>query len=627
MVLLDRLSVRLRKTYYDNYFLLLLLVLFVSFRLLALLLFRPGGFIIDTSDYEYYRKLGELAVKGYEPNQNLITAYPPLFPTLAVALFEVASRVPPWFDPRLFYHVLLGGVLLIFETGNFLVIADIARRLAAADDDGVGAEEPSQDHPWAIGTGATRLWKTLGPPLIYMLLFAPVYTWLGWFECMPLFFMLLGLDLLLVPRDRVWGWLGSAVVTAFGFLTKLTPILLVPIAVRLLGLSFNWEAIRSEWFRRGNPHNARRAGLYLAAFFLTVAGLGYLFGHSNPSLFFQSLNSIDKRLPWETIWALLAGQYSYGSLPVDERNPAALAQSLPTGGLPWGPITAVFLLIYLWLYTRPYDWRRPRTTVSFTAASMLALFLSSRGWSPQFQVWVLAFVALLLPNLYGVLFAVVLMLVDYAEVSLYMNILRMAPGTQWVLAISVVARTGLLLGLTLLFLSQIWPAPRPADNLRAAGRALASATMAAFLLTGLLSAPQVAQDYWQEALFTDPCAPAIKYLQQRASGDTTAIATPDIQLWQDLYPWLRERYQFLVLDNYSPNGDPADAETARLVSLAQSHRGTFWWAEMSKDKSPQDQLPYFARSDVQKSGTLVLGDCRLTRVTQRQPLPETTVQR
>ncbi len=49
---------RLRNFYRRHYWFLVLLVLFASFRLLAILLFRPGGFIADNSDYDFYYAVG-----------------------------------------------------------------------------------------------------------------------------------------------------------------------------------------------------------------------------------------------------------------------------------------------------------------------------------------------------------------------------------------------------------------------------------------------------------------------------------------------------------------------------------------------------------------------------------------
>ena len=92
---------------------------------------------------------------------------------------------------------------------------------------------------------------------LYALLFVPVYTLVGWFEPMPLFFLLLGLELLLVRAE--WGWVASAVVVGLGFLTKLTPAVLVPVAVWWLAgdnSSRRRENARLTLYRRGR--GARR---------------------------------------------------------------------------------------------------------------------------------------------------------------------------------------------------------------------------------------------------------------------------------------------------------------------------------------------------------------------------------
>ena len=77
-----------------------LLCFFVAFRLLALLLLRPGGFITDFSDYDFYMTWGTLGPMGYRAYDNLWTAYPPLFPLIMLTVYEWASRIPPWTEPR-----------------------------------------------------------------------------------------------------------------------------------------------------------------------------------------------------------------------------------------------------------------------------------------------------------------------------------------------------------------------------------------------------------------------------------------------------------------------------------------------------------------------------------------------
>lgn len=123
---------RLAEWYRRHYWFGVLLLLFVAMRLLAILLFRPGGFCRQT-DYEFYQLWGQMGPSGYTTFQNLWTAYPPLFPALMLPIFELSSRIPPWVEPRLFFHLIFGGLLLLFETGNLMLIYRLGNRLGAEE--------------------------------------------------------------------------------------------------------------------------------------------------------------------------------------------------------------------------------------------------------------------------------------------------------------------------------------------------------------------------------------------------------------------------------------------------------------------------------------------------------------
>ena len=208
---------RARAFYERHYWFLVVLVLFVSFRLLAILLFRPGGYIYDYADFAFYYAWGTLLPMGHRPFVDLWAAYPPLFPALMLPVFEFASRVPAWVDPRLIFYTLFGVELLLFETGNLILIYRLAGKLDRDEGRGARSEERGLSLDSRSTQHATQLVprpSPLAPPIIYALLFAPVYILLGWFETMPLFFLLLGLDLLL-GRSR-WGWLGSSVAAGIG---------------------------------------------------------------------------------------------------------------------------------------------------------------------------------------------------------------------------------------------------------------------------------------------------------------------------------------------------------------------------------------------------------------------------
>jgi hypothetical protein len=515
---------------------LTILVLFAIFRLLAILLLRPGGFISDASDYDFYALWGQVEAMGYRTFESLWTAYPPLFPALMLPVFELASRMPPWVDPRLSFHLLFGLELLLFECGNLILIYRLARKLE-------NEERRTQNGERAAEGALGDLPAGVGAVIFYALLFTPVFTLLGWFEAMPLFFLLLGLDLL-VSGSR-WGWAGSAVAAALGFLTKLTPMMLVPVAVRWLGAKLSWRALRDEWFNPRSSGNLLWPVLYCLVFVGVVAGLGYWLVGGELALAFSSLRINAIRPPWQSLWALLDGYYGYGLVPVDMRNLVGLERNHWESRLPWPWITAGFGLLYLWLYTRRYDWSSVRTPVAFTGVSLLWLFLYSKGWSPQFLVWVLAFIVLLLPTLYGVVLACVLSIVNVVESHLYLVLL---PDEQWLLVGTVLVRTVLLVVLAVAWLGQIWPAPVVAGRLRRVSIQLGWLVMASALVAALVAAPRTAQAYGARRLAEHPCREAISLLLAQPETAPSLLLSDQLDIWRDFYPWLRSRYPIRIID-------------------------------------------------------------------------------
>lgn len=594
----------------------LLLLLFVSFRLLALLLFRPGGFIADASDIDFYYVWGQTTAMGYRVYDNLWTAYPPLFPAVMLTVFELSSRIPPWIEPRLIFHTLFGLVLLLFECGNLVLIYRLAGKLKQCQ---VAGNERLEGEPAARGAGNATTLDLWHPAVLYALLFPPVFTLLGWFEAMPLFFMLLGLDLLL-SRSSPWpssGWIGSAVVAALGFLTKLTPILLVPIAVRWLGSRLSVDAARREWFNRNSPGNLLRPVIYILVFAGVVIGVGYPFVRANPALALTSFQVQSIRPPWESVWALIDGYTSWGNVELDPRNLLGLSRGPYPSRVPWRLVSVAFVGIYLWLYTRRYDWARTRTPVAFAASSVILLFLYSKGWSPQFVVWILAFIVLLLPTWRGVWTAIALGAINFVEAYVFLLLL---PDQVWILWATVLLRTVLLLLLLAEFLGQIWPRAVLGAQLRRWSTAATWLVLIAAALGGIASAPRAAQAYRDARWATLPCRETVSYLQSQSEWPNHRIVSEQMDVWRDFYPWLHTAYDIHVVDVYSPVDEPpAEVAAERLTELAAD--GEFWWvqmagAETTSGGSVSSAAPFFARPDVHVLDERSLDACTVARVVQ-----------
>ncbi|HQY93802.1 MAG TPA: hypothetical protein PLS79_19505, partial [Caldilinea sp.] len=480
--------------------------------------------------------------------------------------------------------------------------------------------DPSTPAPQHLNTpgAATLIPLPLKATVFYAMLFAPVYTLLGWFEAMPLFFLLLGLDLLLSRRRGLW--IASAVAAALGFLVKLTPIMLAPIAVRWLGARLSLDALRHEWFKRRSPGNLLKPAVYILVFLGVVVGVGLPLARFNPSLALSSFTVNSLRPPWQSVWALIDGYYSFGLVPVSMRN----LRGLETGGqwtssLPWTWITLSFALLYLWLYTRRYDWTRVRTPIVFTALSIIWLFLYSKGWSPQFVVWVLAFVVLLRPDLFGVLLAIMLTLLNVLESSVFLILL---PDERWILVATVLARTALLILLAIDFAGQIWPAPRRGQQMQRAAVGLSAAVMVAMVGVMLVGAPRTAQAYQARRLAEHPCREAVAYLDAQAGSLTRTLAMDDTALWSDLYPWLGAAYKLVVVDGYNPDDRPAaDVMAEKLAEISQE--GEFWWIERDADAASSAAATeqwsaaatnFFAAPGVYTRDVQRLGACDLARV-------------
>lgn len=603
--------VKLRAFYQHHAGFFTIFVLFIAFRFLAIVLFRPGGFIADASDYDFYYEWGLQLPRGYRTFVDLWTAYPPLFPALMLPIFEWSSRIPPWVEPRLFFHLLFGLELLLFESANLVLIYRLAMKLGypilgTSYELRVTSygERPSLPYPITP--------SPLHPVILYALLFVPVYTMLGWFEAMPLFFMLLGLDLLL--SGRRWGWMGSAMAAALGFLIKLTPALLVPIAIRWLGSKLSWRAIREEWFQHTAAGNLLRPTLYTVLFLGVVVGLGYPLAQGNTELALSSFRVNSLRPPWQSIWALIDGYYEYGLVPLNMRNLAGLQTTQWVSAVPWGLVTVGFALLYLWLYTRRYDWSRPHTPVTFAALSVIWLFLYSKGWSPQFLVWIAAFVVLLLPTLRGMVLVTVLTLINLVESPIFFVVLRQE---EWILVGTVILRTLLLLALAVELLGQIWPAEQRSRQLRQVGM-VASALVMVLAVVGLVAgAPRAAQAYVERRLAEHPCHDAVAYLREQAAWPTPTLVSDQIEIWRDFSPWL-PTYQMRIVDGYDPTNDHWDEVLATRLADYVGHK-EFWWVTYRALPSHADG--YFAQPDVQVLEQQTLGTCTLARVMRPPPEP------
>ncbi len=399
----------------------LILTVFTSFRLLTLFLFRPGGYIRDWSDFDTYLGIASLSDYSMYPFLDFWLEWPPLIPWLTVGIYRLSLWLPPWGDdPRLWFILMLGFIFLLFEIGNLVLINRIGQRL--------------------INDPATRtrlLW-------LYAGLFTPVYTMLGFFDGVALFFILLALDWILQDQR-----LPSAVTVSVGFLVKIVPAIMLPVAIRRI------------WHQNRNDRNDAtvETGLYGVFFGLAVLILLTPFLIFGLEWVVASARSMAGRSAWETVWAVLDGYYGFGVVAGERLNPAETNFGIPghQSTLPWWVWlwhTAVFGVIYLLVFIRPADYSQPRKVIALAGFTVSLFLLYSKGYSPQFLVYLLPFIILLMPDARGLTYALMLTGLNVLEQPIYFVML---PDEQWLLIFIVIARFVLITLLVLHFLTEIWP--------------------------------------------------------------------------------------------------------------------------------------------------------------------------
>jgi hypothetical protein len=342
----------------------LIVVLFVALRLMVMATL-PTDNLTLYGDYVYYYELATYSDQGYLPFVHYWSEYPPVFPFLSVAVYQLGHLFGGGYHV---YVYLMGLLMLGVNTGNLILFFRLAQRLYT-------------------DVTAERLgW-------VYSVLFVPlIYTWWN-FDALTLFSLLLALELLLSGREC-----GSAVVMGVGILVKLLPFLLFP------------AVVRTRPWRRWMVY-----GLVVAAVLAAVV-IPLLWVGGPVAL--ASFRSSTGWSSWQTVWALLDGNLRTGLLgPASDHFDLAKAIT-PVGSPPlipgWISLIA-FGLLYGVIFWRARLDDDPRYLVSFVCLTFVVFFLWSKGWSPQWQVLLFPLLLLTLPLRRSLLFILALSFVNLAE--------------------------------------------------------------------------------------------------------------------------------------------------------------------------------------------------------------------
>ena len=465
--------------------LVMLLFAFTSFRMLAAALLRQGGYLVPYApDTFYYFAIGRMAGAGKLPLFDYWMEYPPLAPWLAALAYRLSLGIPPIGDSVFVFSLIFRLLLVPFDAGTLILVYACAGRL-------VGRERALQ---------VAGLWA---------LLFAPLFTFLGWFEPLPLFFLALGLYGVLSGRPWVAG-----LAAGLGFMAKVFPAVLAPAA--LLSLP--------TWRRR-------LTYLVMAA----LSGLAVILPPliTAPAYVLATFQGLFSRSSWETVWAIFEGYHGYGQVApftAMRMAPQSAGFLSHAGGVSWLPITLAFALLYLAIITRRIAWKEKQRLAAFALFSLLFFLLYSKGYSPQWTTYVSTLAIIAIPGWRGLGYA---LLLDGLMVAEWPGAFVVMEGQGWFESAVVILRTAVMVLLAAEALARTLEAP----VWRWLRRWTFPLTAAVCLVSAVGLIPPAARAYAAARLQQQPYAPLVHSLQTGDyRGDSIVVVQPD--LLEQLQPYL-----------------------------------------------------------------------------------------
>jgi hypothetical protein len=560
-----------RFTFYVSRFtqhdLAMIVLAMLMMRLLSVITLRVGGYIAETGpDSAYHFQLGRLAAGGAYPFVNYWVEYPPFFPWLSVLAYKISALLPSWIDQRFWFNFALHGLIIPFDLANVVLIYHLSKRVNGA------------------GLAVKSAW-------LYAILFVPLFVVLGWFESIALCFTLLALWAILSDRPIL---AGAAI--GLGILVK--PYVALIGAVALLIYLSQINLAKGSQPSQGLRRPLIQLSKLIIAGAITVV-LGLLpFLIAAPQMVLAHLDTLLTLPGWSSPYALIDGVIKHVDPKVADRFDVALAASpLVPSRIPWGIVTAAFgvaYLIILWQAMKRSKSASPRTAnredavrratarsaIGLAALTFIFYLLWSKGFSPQWVLYLIAFLCILLPSFLGTVLIALLEVVYVIEWPVTFILLNADPGY---LTAVVFVRTAYIVGLALFFGAIIFT-DVPSTRWETAKCWAKLGSIAAVLSVAILAfaaLPLYAAQRYQ----ADPMRQAVEVIKDQSTPDRANLIFDRVDTAERLAPFLPGWSSVAALQL----GGKADEWSAQKIQPFSSEKPETWYVLDFGAEAKQDQ--------------------------------------
>jgi hypothetical protein len=558
------LLVRQAVSRFTQHDLAMIMLAMLMMRLLSVITLRVGGYIAETGpDSAYHFQLGRLAAAGAYPFVDYWVEYPPFFPWLSVLAYQLSALLPSWLDQRLWFNLALHGLIIPFDLANVVLIYQLSKR--------VNGESLAVKSAW-----------------LYAVLFVPLFVVLGWFESIALFFLLLALWAMLTNRPILAGF-----AIGLGILVKPYVALIGAVALLL--------------YLRKDRRSLIQLGKLISAGAITLV-LGLLpFLIAAPQMVLAHLDTLLTLPGWSSPYALIDGVIKHVDPKVADRFDVARAASpIVPSRIPWGIVTLAFGAAYVIIFWRALKRvgvlraqraqangiadsvssprevtpSAARTAIGLAALTFIFYLLWSKGFSPQWVLYLIAFLCILMPSFLGTVLIALLEALYVIEWPLTFILLN--ADARYLTAL-VVVRTAVIAGLALFFGSAIFTddaSPRWETAKRWTRVGCTAAVLSVIVLTAAALPLYAAQRYQ-----ADPLRQAVDLIKDRATPDRANVLFDRVDSYERLAPFMPGWSSIAALQL----GGAADAWSAQKVQSFSAEKPELWYVLDYGADQQQDQ--------------------------------------